>query len=279
MGKGPPVLRLHGIADGNPDKDPVVLGRDDYRKRLYVEGAYTNFLRAVLGSYTILYLGVSFTDAYLNELRSEALAFVNANSGGNKNPLAYAVLENRSPEMQAFYEQHEGIQVLPFDVDFAKKPVDFQGFDDWLESIKKRTAPEERLRALLASEGQAREIVWLDPAGDARNEPGISLLGRVGAKVTIIKEPDDLNQEKHSSAALLITHFGYRDHERPVVEDVMRHLRTWDDRPPVVVFASPEHAKKNRARVLRLGAWEYASRWGELFRLIEGLFGRADVSL
>ena len=41
------------------------------------------------------------------------------------------------------------------------------------------------------------------------------------------------------------------------------------------VFAGPgEHVAKNRMACLRQGAWEYATGWSELYRLIEVLFGR-----
>ncbi|HEY3352103.1 MAG TPA: SIR2 family protein [Polyangia bacterium] len=71
-----PILKLHGDANGKPDTLPLVLGRSEYRRRVYGDRNYANFVRSVFAEYTVLFLGVSFTDAYLNELRSEVLHLV-----------------------------------------------------------------------------------------------------------------------------------------------------------------------------------------------------------
>ena len=70
-----PVLKLHGELRG--DKG-ITLSRRGYRARLYAEPGYLNALRTVFMTKTVLYLGFSFNDAYLNELRSEALAYLGA---------------------------------------------------------------------------------------------------------------------------------------------------------------------------------------------------------
>lgn len=261
-----PIVHLHGTV-GVPD-NPVVLARADYRRLLYKDSRYSSFLRSVFATRTVLFLGVSFTDAYLNELRSEILALLREPSLKTP-PLAYAVLNDQTESQRRYLKQHEGIEVLNYSTrpDADGKPTTWQGFDEWLRAIYDRTSADARLKELL----HGRRVVWLDPARD-NNSYGVTVLEKAGAKVNLIAVPDELDEENHSDADLLITHFGYKD---GIAAKVLGRVGSWgDERPPVIVFATPEHAAENRSRVLRLGAFEYAWDWGELFRLIEQLFGR-----
>ena len=145
---------------------PLVARRQtDQRER----GTYANFMRAALGTYTFLFMGFSFTDAYLNELRSEVLAFLNSHDekGQRPNPVGYAILEDQAPSVRTFFEQHEGIEVLHYETEKKLdphsnqlRPVGWMGFTDWLEAIEKETCVAARLRALL---GEQAQIVWIDP--------------------------------------------------------------------------------------------------------------------
>ncbi len=265
------MLRLHGEANGRPEDLPIVLGRDDYRKKLYVDGTHTSFLRSVFGSYTILYLGVSFTDAYLNELRSEAMAYLGADRGGSRAPLGYAVLEDKGEQMQEFFKVYEGIEVLSFD---SKDKTDFRAFRHWLKAIHDRTAPVMRLKGLIGEAAKRRTVLWVDPEQEDRNAPGAKLLSDAGARVKRLAGPDDLDAENLDEVALIISRYGHHKGGDPELAKVMTKLRSKPKRPPVIVFASPDHAAGNRTEAIRMGAWEYASGWDELFRLIEQLFGR-----
>ncbi len=93
----------------------------------------------------------------------------------------------------------------------------------------------------------------------------------------LLHSPDELNKKNHAGAHLLISNFGFRS-ATPLdaaVFDVLDRINEWkQERPPVLVFASPDSGNTNRKAVLRRGAWEYASGWSELFKLIELLFGR-----
>ncbi len=271
---GMPVLRLHGEANGKSEELPVILGRDDYRKKLYVDSTHTSFLRSVFGSYTILYLGVSFTDAYLNELRSEAMAYLGADREGGRAPLGYAVLEDLDQHMQDFFKVYEGIEVLGYD---SKGKKDFSGFDSWLKAIHGKTAPVERLGALIGELAERNTVLWIDPEQDNRNAPGWKLLKDAGASVKRLAGPNELDGEDLTKVALIISHYGHSQGGDPELSNVMAKLRVEAKRPPVVVFASPDYAAENRALAIRMGAWEYASGWDELFRLIEQLFGRATA--
>lgn len=59
--------------------------------RLYAEPGYLNVLRSLFLTKTILFLGFSFTDEYLNELRSEVLSYLT--HGASTPTLPYAVLK------------------------------------------------------------------------------------------------------------------------------------------------------------------------------------------
>ena len=87
------VVKLHGDIDLITERsDPeVVLTRTDYRKLLFEDSRYSNFLRALLATRTILFLGFSFSDGYLNLLRSEILALLRHDP---QEPMAYAVLND-----------------------------------------------------------------------------------------------------------------------------------------------------------------------------------------
>jgi hypothetical protein len=257
----PPVLKLHGDANGSDKHAPVVLARGDYRRLLYEDARYANFLRAVFSSHTVLFMGVSFTDAYLNELRSEILAFLQAKS--NATPW-YAILEDKSPEVQGYFKEHEGIEVLAYD---SKARPPFSGFDRWLEAIQAQTSPRSRLKTLLAG----KRIVWVDK-NVRQNAPGIVELLDAGAELEVLNSAADLGP-RHASVDLVLTCFGYR-RGGAAAFDVMARVNEWPERPPAMVFASGHNAEENRAAFLRRGGWEYASGWQELFRLIEKLFGR-----
>jgi hypothetical protein len=87
--KSRPLLKLHGDLDS---PETIVLTRRDYRRLLYENPHYLSFLRAYLLSHTVLYIGFSFTDAYLNELRSELLTRVDQRVGSE--PVAYAIVND-----------------------------------------------------------------------------------------------------------------------------------------------------------------------------------------
>ena len=156
--EGATVVKLHGSIR-TPDE--VVFTHRDYR-RLYASPAYATFLRSVMTSATVLYLGFSFTDAYLNELRSEVLAMLDHRGGDI--PTAYAVVNDPTPVEVEYSLAHEGIHVLA--VDTADRS-DFSGFDAYLSAIHDRTNPRRILARLIAG----RRIRWI-----GEDHPGLSYL-------------------------------------------------------------------------------------------------------
>ena len=104
------MVKLHGDVDAET-ADALVFSKRDYRQRLYSLASYRSFLRAMMARFTVLYLGFSFTDAYVNELRSEVLSIFGDHAHA---PIAYAVLPNVPEDYRAYLRSHEGIQVLPY---------------------------------------------------------------------------------------------------------------------------------------------------------------------
>ena len=269
------LIKLHGDANGNPELNPIVLGRRDYRGLLYKDSRYASFLRALFATRTILFMGTSFTDAYLNELRSEVLAL---RRPGDDAPLWYALRGDVSEREARYFRTDEGIHLLHYQVTH-KGPdgvvtQDFSGFNAWIEAIHAKTAARQRLQALLRAGSPAEsrpKVVWVDP-NTTNTDYGLKAFEDVGAEVVQLDSPQDLEQAAHQDARLLITRYGYP------AQDALRVLETvatWGERPPVVVFgAGGEHAQENRATVLRHGAYEFTAGWKELFEVIERLFGR-----
>ena len=264
------VLKIHGDANGSDEVNPIILTRSDYRRRVYGDRRYSNFLKSLFASKTVLFLGVSFRDAYLNELRSEVLDMIGP-LHDDTHPRAYAIMPSRSPAWEACFKATEGIELLTYEPTNQNKRHD--GFDRWLESIHLRTCAEAQLKSCL----EGRQVIWLDPQNEQNNTFGFDWLGRqVGASLEKISSLDELNASAHQDAALLITAFGYRSEgETPLAVNALKMINTWTDgRPPVIVFAGRDFAESNRAQVLRYGAHEFAVDWGELFRVIFDLFSR-----
>lgn len=228
----------------------------------------------MLATSTVLYLGFSFTDAYLNELRSEILALLE--HGGSDDPVAWAVLPDMGDDDVEYYAESEGIGVLSYD---SKGGGDHSGFDRYLGALHDATNPTHRLGALLAG----KRVLWLD-ARPRNNDFGMRFLqeaaGSQGCVVeTVARWEQAVERLERGPCDLLITHWGHQEAESPgggryaVAERVLGEIRRRDLRVPVLVFASGGFAAENRSAALRLGSQGYACEWGHLFREIERVFG------
>lgn len=147
---GARVVKLHGSVS---QPESVVFTHRDYR-RLYASPAYATFLRSVMASTTVLYMGFSFSDAYLNELRSEILALLD-HQGGDV-PVAYAIMNDPTEAEIEYSRRHEGIEILPVE---TKGGDDYSQFDRYLENLYEATNPKQRLARLVSR----RKIVWVGP--------------------------------------------------------------------------------------------------------------------
>jgi hypothetical protein len=280
---GASTVKLHG--DLSDDRsDTLVFTRRDYRRRLYSDAAYATFLRAVMSTTTVLYLGFSFEDAYLNELRSEVLALLGHEE--TSQPVAYAVLNDVPGPSRSHFEHHEGVRVLGYD---SKNRTDFSGFDEYLRGIYEATNPVLRFGHHLSE----RRILWLDPHPENNREAHEFLRmaaeqsRRAPAALVLRPAVDQALAElrtghtQGSSFDLVITHWGdgqARDESGrpvPVAERLLSEMRRQDLRCPVIVFAAETDAQQRRQKALRLGAYDYCFTFQTLFRRMDELFSSA----
>lgn len=271
-GSGPPVVKLHG--DVLTDPETIVLTRRDYRDRLYGKSAYATFLRAVFASNTMLFMGCSFNDPYLNELRSEILALLDQRDIDQ--PLAYAVIPDQPAARVAFFRQHEGMQLLTYTTDAHPDHAPFDGF---LERLYGQTSPLFHLGRLLGG----RRILWLDPYPGSTEE-GIELLRRAaglaeaGFALTEVADLPSAMAALHDADAaddpfdLVISHWGHGEGALSKAEQLLASMRTAALGAPVIVFASGDYADANKRRALRAGAIHYCYRWSTLFRRLADVF-------
>jgi len=274
--EGAKVLKLHGDLSAAAADGQIVLSSVDYRRRLYGDASYVMFLRNILATTTVLYLGFSFEDAYLNELRSEVLATM-GDPGPKAPPLAYALMADVPPLTVQHYREHEGVQILPYS---TKGQDDHGAFDACLEALYEATHPRCILRRLLAG----RRILWIDPEPE-NNGLAYSFLQR--AKVTIVmcrSGSDGLERMERAQSGghpfdLVITHWGYSTPTPAgpgTARYVLREMRVRDLRAPVIVFSSPASAKALTAEALSRGALAYHFGYEGLFQEIQRLFARVS---
>lgn len=272
---GARTLTLHGSLREAPGSERIVFTREDYRRRLYGDPAYATFLRSIFSTSTVLYLGFSFEDAYLNELRSEVLSLFG--HAEDDSPIAYAVLNDVNRATEAHFRRHEGIHVLPFS---STSPPDFGGFDGVLDAIHERTSPLSRFGALLAG----KRLLWLDAHAE-NNDYGVEFLKRAaetgsGAQhpiVMIAKASEALArieeaQSRHHPFDLVISHWGTRSGREPAGVELLTGMRARDLRSPVIIFSNQTTADERKRKVLALGALAYCFKFDTLFRRIEETF-------
>lgn len=264
-----PVLKIHGDIRS---PETVVITRRDYRRLLYNNPGYQGFLRAMLANHPVLYLGFSFTDAYLNEIRSEILALLGYDGGG---PVAHAII-NDIPELtRGHYLRHEGIHILTYN---TKGGTDFSRFDDLLGEIHDRTNPLFHFGGLLAQ----KRLLWVDPnPGNNVHLERFFVLSKEVAAVdrssfhleSVTNAEDALSRLEATAASspfdLVITHWGQNQGPTPTAVRLLEGLRRQDLRCPVIVFATRKYAGTCKPQALRLGAQAYCFTNDDLLRAIE----------
>jgi len=162
--KEKPVYMLHGTVE---EPQSIVLTTEAYRRLLHQYKSYANFLRSVMSTKTILYLGFSFSDGYLNELRSEVKSMLDEGGRGGRSctPLAYAIINDKEAGDIDFFLEHEGVQILTWDT----KEHGYGVADRLLFGISSLTNPYLMFGSRLA----LVDIFWLhaeEPAGEG-SEP------------------------------------------------------------------------------------------------------------
>jgi transcriptional regulator with XRE-family HTH domain len=277
-GEGAFTVKLHG--DLGTAADTAVLTRRDYRRRLYEDPAYETFLRAIMATTTVLYMGFSFEDAYLNELRSEILALVGHHR--ESAPVAYAIVNDVPDRTVRHFRAHEGIELLPYDTQGKDGVRDFSGFDDYLEAIHEGTNPLRRFGRHL----EHKRILWVDPhpENNALAFEQLSIAARLsgrrkGALVTVSTPEQGLARLHRDSRGdpfdLAITHWGAQtgldEQGQPTAAAVrlLEGIRKGGLRCPVIVFAAMEDVDQRKRTALGLGAQAYCFYFETLFQTIE----------
>ena len=259
--EGAPVLKLHG--EVGPVGDEVVFTQRDYRERLYSSPAYMTFLRSLFATRTVLFLGVSFTDAYLNELRSEVLAMLDHRS--DDRPVAYAVLNDVKPHQQRYLSHHEGLGVIGYD---TAGGTDWSGFEQVLRALHDATNP----RALLGRALAGRRLVWADSEPDDTSY-GAKLLVDAAAGTGGDTRVDQVRSAEEAADVLRSAAVDLVIVDRPLAERLLTTMRAEDLRAPVVVFARGDADDAGRRAALALGATDSLHEWADLFREIERVLG------
>lgn len=275
------VVKLHGQI-GAADND-AVLSRRAYRARVHGRSGYSRLVSAAFAMNDVLFLGTSFTDAYLNELRSEVLSwFEEAGAGiGSQDCLAcrmpvrwWAVLPDARPELVRSMARHDGIEVISYDSSVGEDHADF---DAILQRMSQQASLSgllgDRIRAAAKARRRPATVWWCDDVMSG-NERGIELLRKgLGENgVELFQSPDEVERalDRQSPPMLIITKFKGADaaFARPVI-DVARKVQT-----PVVVFGGAHGAEERRWWARSYGAVDYTHDWRDLFRVIAELFER-----
>jgi hypothetical protein len=274
------VIKLHGDIEQDSAQVPLVFSRTGYRELLFETPNYQSLIRTILATKVVVFLGFSFSDPYLNLIRSEVLSMLKANDSDFRSPLAYAIINDISPYQVKYLEKHEGIAAISY-----CKTNDHQDFDRILNEIHKETNPDEVLSGVLDD----KKILWFDPNPD-NNLRGRDKLRKLwnsrGQKLEdYLVEEEDLEDaikklETDKSINLLITHWGHEEVELENGEKqsnaitLARHIRKKDIQVPIIVFGSPNPlwVAKNRREALKFGAFDFVYEWHDLFSRIEDLF-------
>lgn len=265
------VLKLHGDLHRGTG---VTLSRRGYRTRLYSEPGYLHVLRSVLLTKTVLFLGFSFTDEYLNELRSEVLAYL---APEGKTPrFAYALINDVPPAMREHFRDHEAMHVFDYSTNGG---ADHRGFESFLSELHRRTNPDAIMGERLAN----KRILWVDP-NEHHNVRGREHLEQATRGLCVIDLALSVDQaverlrDPSMHYDLVISRWGHHEKRAADAIVLLETMREDDIRVPVVVFASGHWAKVNRENAFRLGALEYTSSWKNLFAVIERRFAEPSAA-
>jgi hypothetical protein len=114
-----PILKVHGSVN---DPSSIILSHGGYKRLLHETVGYKNFMLSLMATNTILYMGFSFNDEYLNDFRSEVLSMLRprdllapsplARARAHNQPIAYGICADFSLGKQQFFEKHEGVKIM-----------------------------------------------------------------------------------------------------------------------------------------------------------------------
>ena len=266
------VIALHGdINDDSEDRAPLVFSRSGYRQLLFETSNYQSLIRTVFATKTVVFLGFSFSDAYLNLIRSEVLSMLYPK--GSEKTIAFAVMDDLEREQVDYLEKYEGISPITYSID---ETGDHSCFQTILEEMSTKTDPAMIATRLLSG----RKIVWFDPK-PGRNQIGVEMLSKhMGAET--VAQATSLSTAKDTLLSddvdLLITHWGNDLAPSPDggresnALSLLRFVKSNKLEVPVLVFASGDYADVNRSAAIKLGALDYTDQFPDLFGRIEDMF-------
>jgi hypothetical protein len=271
-----PIVKLHGqLSDGQSITD-VALSRSGYRKLLFERPDYANFLKAIFVTRTVLFIGFSFSDSYLNLLRSEVINLARVNDSDRS--MAYAIMNDITVEGCKYLAKHEGIQPIRYSTTGTDGTPDHSGFDDLLDDIYNATNPETSVSEILAG----KNILWLDPHPQ-NNTYAMQVISEVpgnGIVDTVSDLESALNKlsDSNSKYDLIITHWGdglqldSTGDKLSNAQALMRAIHDKNIEVPVLVFAFNSRVEEFRPKALAMGAYEYIWTFQDLFSNIEKIF-------
>ncbi|MBX2811817.1 MAG: SIR2 family protein [Myxococcales bacterium] len=268
-----PVVKLHGDLRQPNGHTQLVFTTRGYRRLVHTVPGYRAFLRTLFATHSVLYMGFSFSDAYINELRSEILALVGKERGDGRHQ-DYAIIADVPNRVAAHLRTHEGLECLTFSTNGQK---DFTGFDHWLERITEQTSPQATLRSRV----RGRRILWLDRASKGDQFGHQVLVGMAGSNgAHEVTTSENLTEALEAIAGvgpnfdLVITHFGYQPSGPCNAQRLIAGMRAlpFSRHAPVIVFSDSSYGEQNRPLALKLGAFDYVTNWPNLFKAIENVF-------
>ena len=277
--KSSPVITLHGdIEDQSDDPQSLVFSRSGYRKLLFETSNYQSLIRAVFATKTVVFFGFSFSDAYLNLIRSEVISMLmpHAEEHGKehgKKPFAYAVMDDISEAQVNYLNDHEGISAIRY---CKKDEKDHSGFTEILREISEGTNPHNVVKELL----EGKKIVWFDEHPE-NNQQGIEELKKSMSPENIFVE-NKLEEAKNRLKSedridLLITHWGPKDgSEESNAVSLLKTIKAQNLPIPTLVFAGKKCAGKRRTEAIKQGAFDYIYEFPDLYSRIDNLFNEHD---
>lgn len=316
---GLPILQLHGtvvpqggegaMLDGLPHIAQL-FAKNDYRKNpglaftqlgyrnlLHGNAYYSSFLASLMATKTILYIGFSFSDAYINEKRSETMMLLEENKVAKeqgdeedaeeegkkkeKDPIAYAIAINAQKTEMELYRGTEGLEFLNY------VPKDggpgFEGVEKWLKEIHDRTNPIYRWsrclkgkKLLVCASGKMQAFIRIAHVF-AQKQFG----GDLGT-ITHIPTPEGdipgteirekIKECVDEAGTVDLVLVGWKAKKHPIAQyflSVMDSLGEQGKNSPVVVLGtSPKLHAAHKKESMRMGAAGYAGNLREAFEAI-----------
>lgn len=280
-----PCIQLHGTvaSDQYLEKPGLAFTRRGYRNLLHGDAAYQQFLKSVMSSKTILYMGFSFSDEYINEMRSEIMMMLEQSGEAQTKPLAYAVMFNQSDMTVDFYQKHEGVEILNY---VPESGPGFEGLDLWLEAIYQKTSPLYRFTRCLAGKkiglcamsetgGCLKFLVQYSEKEFGEDCGTIELFPLPGKDDTVSQEELNTLMQKCGKLDLLVA--GYKVNGHPIAKMLLAAVNTLpqERKCPVMVLESANGmhgedvrlaslAIRRRQESFQMGAAAYANGLKEL---------------